>query len=147
LNTVRVAGHSIILTETLSDEWNRHQSRFTTKWLRGIFAARKVIEQEMPPNEDFRKHVSRMASNTKSAEIMLKDCHLIEAALATEHRVVSIDDEARHHFRQVASRVKPLQGVCWVNPAVADERPLEWLRRNAPLDRHRLLGAVADAGD
>ncbi len=146
LVAIREARHAVVLTDALLDEWHRHKSRFTDGWLRSMYAAKRDIELDVLADEDFRKHVERAAADRRGAAIMLKDCHLIEAALAADNRIASLDEEARHHLGQAAARVKPLQRVCWVNPAVAEELPVEWLHQGAPLERHRLLGTLARQG-
>ena len=54
---------------------------------------------------------------------MLKDCHLIEAARATDRNVVSIDETVRQYFHTAARSVGPLREVRWVNPTLTDEQP------------------------
>jgi hypothetical protein len=141
LTAVRQTGHSTVMTPALWDEWNRRRSRWAYIWLKSMYAARRVVELDLAPDAAVRAAVERGAPERSIADILLKDCHLIEAALATDRRVVSGEKRSRYHFGQLAARMKSLREVCWVNPTIADEQPLDWLRRGAPLDRHRLLGA------
>ncbi len=48
---------------------------------------------------------------------MLKDLRLIEAAIATDKIVISLDDNtARKFFIRAASQVDKLKNIVWVNP-------------------------------
>lgn len=73
---------------------------------------------------------------------MLKDAHLIELALASDRRVVSLDDTVRGLFSRAAATIKLLSAVCWVNPVDPNEKASAWLDASAPLDSARMLGAV-----
>ena len=142
LEAVRETGHRIVRTDTLRDEWNRHRSNFAASWLRTMYARRKVDDISVEANGLLRTAMILDASEAE-AEIMLKDVHLIEAAMATARRVVSREVACRACFVAAAVCVAAVRTVCWVNPAAADEEPVEWLRRGAPLDPHRLLGFAA----
>jgi hypothetical protein len=137
---MRAAGHALVLTPDIRAEWHRHVSQFTDIWLRTMFARHLVVVLDLTPDDDFRTHLGRAAQDSAIAAIVLKDALLIEAAEATDGRVVALDDQARHHFRNIANAVHRLRTICWVNPSVADEEPITWLRQGAPLDGHRLLG-------
>jgi hypothetical protein len=143
LTAVFDIGHSAVMSGDLLAEWNRNKSRFARTWLRKMYGARKVITLAQQPDTEFRERIERAAPLSTAAAAMRKDCHLLEAARATDRNVVSIDEKARGYFHAAAAHVRSLREVCWVNPAIAEEQPLDWLRQNAPLDRHRMLGAPA----
>ncbi|HEV2689742.1 MAG TPA: hypothetical protein VGV35_14365 [Bryobacteraceae bacterium] len=58
---------------------------------------------------------------------MLKDLHLVEAALGAEDIVVSMDENARMLFA-----VRELREIMWVNPVREPQRVLDWLEQGAP---------------
>jgi len=70
---------------------------------------------------------------------MLKDAHLYEAALATDLRIASWDENSHGHFRRLAATFDPLQRILWVNPVTEGERAVEWLESGAPAQRSRRL--------
>jgi hypothetical protein len=140
LNAIWLVGHVVVMSGELRAEWRRHRSRFSRAWQQRMFGARRVIVLDRAADKAFRAGISDATPEAAIAAILLKDCHLIEAALATDRRIASLDDQARQHFGRAAAHVQPLRRVCWVNPTVADEKPLDWLRQGAPLDRYRLLG-------
>jgi hypothetical protein len=70
---------------------------------------------------------------------MRKDIHLIEAALAGDRIVISLDDEARKHFARASSVVSMMRDVVWRNPAT--EVDLEvWLENGAEAEASTKLG-------
>ncbi|HLN32763.1 MAG TPA: hypothetical protein VK395_33850 [Gemmataceae bacterium] len=74
--------------------------------------------------------------------IVLKDCHLLEAALATDSRIASLDEKARHHCAELAVAIEEMRAIIWVNPDVPEEGAIEWLEQGAPAEkRRRLRGA------
>ncbi len=70
---------------------------------------------------------------------MLKDLHLIDAAMATDRSIVSLDDTVRKLFADLSDMVGELRNIVWVNPAEENERPVEWLLDGAPAEEERLL--------
>jgi hypothetical protein len=66
--------------------------------------------------------------------------NLIEAALATDERVASLDDKVRRHLQDHCSKLPEVATICWVNPSNPDERVIAWLESGAPADRFRTLG-------
>jgi hypothetical protein len=84
--------------------------------------------------------VSHLDISPKQMATMEEDCHLIEAALASDERITSLDDEVRALFRTHHSSIPGVGTICWVNPDEPDETALPWLKAGAPADRHRMLG-------
>jgi hypothetical protein len=67
---------------------------------------------------------------------------LLEAAFATGGRIAALDEVVRGCFHAAAASIHRLRGICWVNPEIADEDPLQWLRDGAPAENVRMLGAA-----
>lgn len=132
--------HRVVFTEAIQAEWDEHQSGFARRWRLSMFAHRKINRVTVEPDDALRNLVSTAADDDAITAILLKDCHLIEAACSTEMRITSLDEKARNHFRNTTETVQLLRAVCWVNPDVPLEEAIQWLENNAPLDRHRLLG-------
>ena len=88
---------------------------------------------------ELRDAIHNHSRDPNVAPIMLKDVHLIEAALATDRRIVSHDETARGHFRRLAASVASIRDVIWVDPTVPAEHALEWAEQGAPAQRSRRL--------
>jgi hypothetical protein len=89
------------------------------------------------------KKMGRRPWTDDERRIVRKDLHLVEAAVATGAAVLSRDDRARRLFARLASELRELKGILWINPCEATERVNAWLQRNAPDEPERHLGAHA----
>jgi len=74
------------------------------------------------------------------AAIIEKDRLLIEAALVTEKRVASLDDQVRGHIQAHRDKLPEVCSICWVNPNAPDQAAITWLEYGAPAEKSRTLG-------
>jgi hypothetical protein len=133
--------HRVVMTSDIRDEWNKHQSRFAREWLTRMVQKRKLV-----PLKDFSidqmlwKNLEDSAATDKERQQIVKDICLLEAALATDKRIISLDDKtARKYFSRAAQQIKPLQDIVWVNPELEEENSISWLTQGAPYDEKRML--------
>jgi len=124
--------HQIAMTPELRDEWNQHQSRFAAKWRLSMVARKKFCWVEPPDRTELWQKIEATAESDGAIAAMFKDLHLIQAALTTDQRIASLDDQARTHFRNVASLVVELAGIAWINPSQPEEAAIAWLKQGAP---------------
>jgi len=106
-------------------------------------ARKKVERPSVPSDENLLERIRDAASSKKAREIMSKDAHLVEAALATDSIIVSGDEKARTAFAAAASSLKDLQKVVWVNPSEESDCRA-WLSNGAKPEKKRLLGQLGD---
>lgn len=92
-------------------------------------------------NHELRGRIERVVASEKGREAVLKDFHLIEAALATDRMVISLDENAKGLFAAASRILGALRNVAWVNPDKPEERPIPWLENGARLEKKRLLGS------
>ena len=88
-------------------------------------------------DEDLRREILSTAASNKDREEMEKDLHLIEAALAIDHIVVSLDETAKECFAKAAQRVGRLGEIIWINPH-QDDDALECLKNPKLMEKHLL---------
>jgi len=103
-----------------------------------MYARRKIVILTVQPDEAMRNRLLRPDLTSSESEALLKDIHLIEAALAADRIVVSRDDRARTLFD-----VAELNTVVWVNPVMYHPDCLTWLVDGAQPDDRWLLGRRA----
>lgn len=118
-----------------------------TKWLRSMHAKKKIdkIEpDELLPHAGLRNKISGCAATSKDRDAMMKDVHLVEAALATDKIIVSRDDTARELFSGASKNVGEIQKVIWVNPAEESD-PCSWLEKGASAEDRRMLGRAGES--
>lgn len=142
LNAVLSLSHRLVMTEKINNEWKNHQSRFARRW-RVSMDARKRIERINPPeDEELQNKVTNTASDENEIEAMEKDFHLLQAALATDQTIISLDETIRGLFKRASQQVGEIGGIIWVNPdRTAEEQPITWLQNGAPPEAYRRLSA------
>ena len=128
-----------VFSETQNEEWNKHRSAYSAKWLLGM-TSRKQIRYVRYTDPLLETKAQATQTSDKEKNAMKKDFHLIEAALASGQAIVSLDDTARGLFSQVAKSVSELRKIVWGNPGKPDEELLQWLQCSAPAEAKRQLG-------
>jgi hypothetical protein len=103
---------------------------------------RKIDLRPIDADDDLRRRIEEVAPDESVARIMLKDAHLIEAAIAADRLVASLDDVAREHFSRASARFGSLRQIVWVNPNSTAEGPIQWLENGAKDDSRRKLGFI-----
>ena len=138
--------HKVVMTRDIREEWNKHESDFARAWRRRMVAKRKFEFLDIPVNDELWNKIDRIAGTDKQRTEMFKDLRLIEAAIATDRIVISLDDNtARRFFGRVAVQVDELKEIVWVNPAkIEEEKPIEWLENGAKPEKERMLGNLPE---
>ena len=129
-------------------ELSKWLSLFALTWRRQMVAKKKWNYLEISINDSLWTEVESIAANVGNKRIaeMTKDLCLIEAALATDKIVISLDDNtARKFFSEAFVKIDELKDIVWVNPdKVDEEQPIEWLRNGAKVESDRLLMNYSD---
>lgn len=139
---VLIAGHRVVMTAAIKAEWNKHQSRFAQQWLVEMKRQRgRIAEIEPSIHRTMRNAIETegAAQSEQQRQAMRKDCLLVEAALSTDQRVISLDERVRALFSRLSSHVSDLQMIVWINPAVPEEEPITWLQEGAKHELRRCI--------
>jgi len=111
---IREVCHRIIMTPSLLDEWKRHESRFARKWLRSMFACRKVRNVK---HTCFRLPATDMTClNVEENESLRKDAHLFEGAFEGDGTIISLDDEAGRIWDKCHRHMQVPKAIKWITP-------------------------------
>ncbi len=140
LQAVLKVCHRMVMTQDIRAEWNKHQSRYARAWRTSMVARKKIEFTAVAPHLTLERRVERAVSDAYLAAIIDKDRRLIEAALVTEQRVISLDDHVRRHLQDHIARLPEACLICWVNSCTPDEQAIAWLESGAPAERPRTLG-------
>lgn len=134
--------HHVVMTPELSEEWNKHQSIFAVRWLKSMIARKRFAYVMLPQNRTLSDEIERTAVGERDIEALRKDFHLLQAALATDQTVISLDETIRGLFEQASQQVGEIRNIIWANPdKTAEEHPISWLQNGAPPEAHRRLSA------
>jgi len=129
--------HKVVLTEDIFAEWKRHRSNFTFIWLRSMVARKKQIILKEVTNDDLRARIDALSLDEQTLDIIKKDLHLVEAALETDHIIISRDETARALFQEASEEIGGLKRIVWINPTHEEEHVKDWLSKGAKLERSR----------
>lgn len=140
LVTLRECKHKVVFSDELWQEWLGNRSGHAWRWMRTM-RARKLVDRIPDPRDPFlREKIGRFAETTADLEVMNKDVHLLEAALATDRIVTSKDDQAQECFEEMCHGIGEIREVVWANPVSENDACKGWLKRGAPPDPQRQLG-------
>ncbi|MBP8972476.1 MAG: hypothetical protein KBH93_01260 [Anaerolineae bacterium] len=148
LDEVRKTGHKMVITPDISTEWKKHASRYSQTWRVSMQSRGQIISvgyNDRIENEVLRGEIREYSPDPNGCEAMLKDVHLIEAALATHRIISSRDERARRLFGEISKPISLIRQIVWVNPTVEAKDCISWLGRGAPADRERQLGCRWDS--
>lgn len=133
--------HQVVMTPGIAAEWKRHQSSFARTWRVQMEARKKVFRPIPVTNATLRRRCEEVFPLEAAREAALKDIHLIEAGLAADKAIVSLDDVARALFVNLSRSARQVGAIAWVNPGRPDDQAQDWLAAGAPDEDHRRLGA------
>jgi hypothetical protein len=138
-------GHAFGAASPLREEWKRHASQFARTWLTSMHARRRVHSLDRPPLGSLRQKLREAIPDVgDDREALDKDCHLVEAAVAFDRLILSLDERARALFHAAALRVGELRSIGWVNTNQKTPDPVPWLEAGAPPHLTRKLGQPED---
>ncbi len=132
--------HRIIMTQDLNREWERHQTKFSVEWNTWMTRRGKVKKISKVRNDELRAVIYHSAPTLKKLEAMENDILLLEASLASDHIIASLDEKVRKLFNDLAEKHEILRAIVWVNPVKEKETPIEWLKTGAKPEKQRRLG-------
>jgi len=134
LDAVLTICHKVVMTPEMQAEWNAHQSGYARTWRRSMVNKRKLVVLNAVKRHDIRSQIESLSVSANNKKAMLKDFHLIEAALASDCRVVSLDDTVKNLFSATTNSIPELRNILWVNPVSDDVKVIDWLKDDAPID-------------
>lgn len=131
LDAVRVICHRVVMTDEIKKEGNDHQSNFTRTWLYKMYGARKVEFIDDALNPVLCGKIMSSAYSKKDCEAMIKDTHLLDAALIADNSIISMDETVHDLFKDASSKVGEIRAILWTNPDRDYDEKLRWLEEGA----------------
>ncbi len=135
LQTILEVCHRACISDELREEWRRHLSRFSRTWLRSMYARRKIITVPTEPDAGLEENflqVRGLSENEQQA--LIKDMHLVKAAIAYDKIIMSLDDRTHRILRKIADQNPGLVDLSWINPTTNFKLTKEWLHETAAAD-------------
>jgi hypothetical protein len=151
LESLRQHGHSVVLNKPIHCEWQKqakgrpadswpyHASRHALQWLTDMQSHRRLVFVEYCQHPDLLDELVASACPAAAGEIS-KDFPIVDAALATDGRIISTDSRMHNMLAGMTEQHPMLDTIIWVH--VMKDRACCWLAEGAP-DRPELhIGAA-----
>lgn len=130
LLTLKKSQYGVVMTEDIRAAWHEEPSRFAEEWLCDMTKQSRLKVIQIPKVDvEIRNSIEPMAKTDQERSAMNKDILLLEAALATDRRIVSLDENATYKY-YIANKDKivKFQQLIWVNPKDAMSSDLKRLQ-------------------
>lgn len=124
----------ICMTDELLIEWRKHASRYMTRWLASMVSRGRTRHEIDKRVNGYRRALLKIPENQGRAAIV-KDAHLVEAAILHGLGIISLDDRQRKLLRRFVASYELVGKVQWFNPVDQHSECLRWLKDGA-IDRH-----------
>jgi hypothetical protein len=114
--------HQVVFTSESLMEWNNRRSNFAKRWRVWMEGEKKVHRlDDSCRDEELRGACERLFSDGDGPDVweeVEKDLHLVEAALATDKIVLSLERRIYECFQWACSRrgARILGEIYWFNP-------------------------------
>jgi hypothetical protein len=132
--------HIVVMPEEIAEEWNKHQSNSAKQRRATLMAKKRLDVSDVEQNDELREKILATGTTDKEKQALLKDCRLVEAALASDKIILSRDGIMRGLLVRAAKTISELRTIMWVDPTIPDENVLEWLLEGAKVEKDRQLG-------
>lgn len=130
----------VVRTPDIYREWKRHWSRFARIWYVSMEARKKVLRPTILAfHEDVKNDLEAWAPSETERLAILKDAHLVVAALAADMRIASLDEALRSMLGASCANCSQVCDLLWTNPEIWEESAEEWLKNGAPVEASRTL--------
>lgn len=114
--------HRAVINNAIENEWRCHASTFSRMWWTRMARSGKCAWVGDCERDDVRRRIDSCSLGATEVQAMRDDIHLVEAALATDRRIVSMDAEALRLFSLLAEEDDQLRSLQWIDPQ-SGERP------------------------
>lgn len=129
LDAIDEADHRMVQCAPIKKEYDRHQSHYASRWRAKMISRKRWIRWKYTEDTELRNILVAALppdSGAKEREVS-KDAHLLEAAAATDKRIISRDATARNLFRLACPNLGIHKSILWGDSAGAHEKVIQWV--------------------
>lgn len=137
LQTILDSKHKVLFCKELRQEWKKHSSLFSAKWLSSM-TARKLVCY-VTPVEQTEEKIESSELTDKQIAAALKDKHIINIALSVESLIASNDTTARKIYHLISLKHRNLRNLVWACPRDNCDTLLEFIKDGKKVDPSWLL--------
>jgi len=124
--------YEVVMSDHLFDEWKRHATPFSHKWLAEMRSKRRArfVRPDWPRVLEVRVAARERFPDGRFNAVE-KDLPIVELAMSTGKRVISEDVAQRELLAQLVGDVEELKELWWFSPERGEVEP--WLHDRAPI--------------
>jgi hypothetical protein len=132
LTAILTICHKVVMSSSIKEEWDTHQSKFARRWRVEMHARRKVLNRLSRDCEHLKEAVG-VRTNEYQKDAAAKDFLRIEAALNGDGIILSWDNRSRDIFRRMSKELRDISGLFWIDPIGEIDEVVTVLQGLAPL--------------
>jgi hypothetical protein len=119
LELISQKGHLVAFSPDISREWDKHASGFALGWLKLMISRKRREVVSSGSHIAIRVRLDHCQFTPSELAAAIKDFHLIDAALATDRIIFSLDATACALFVQASTKIAELRPIIWTDPSKA----------------------------
>lgn len=137
----------VVMSRALWKEWSdvdpatgrKHMSPYSSRWLTQM-KGRKLYWYVCPPptSSTLIQAIDQHLPTDGARAAVRKDLLLVDAALDSDRRVLSLDDTVQGHLRSLSAYEADIADIHWTNPQ--DARCVTWMSTGASDEQRLTLG-------
>lgn len=129
-----------VLNEEPDKKGRKPISYTATMWFSRMVSSRRIYTpEESKLDKSMRREIEKIDIKKSTKKDILKDMHLVEAAIAADYRIISKDTNAYSNLRIVVNKFDKMKVVIWMDVNDPENDTVVWLRTHAKdLKKNRL---------
>ena len=128
LQSILSVCHRAVFNGVMREDWQRHESAFARRWRVQMASRRKIVNASAEDDVGLEQAIGEGAPSSKAATQLMKDIHLVVAALQTDRVILTLDDRARKGFEALAGTYRGLNRLRWLDPSREHDEIQTWLK-------------------
>lgn len=133
--------HKLAWTSDIAEEWKRHESSYAKRWRAAMTARKKVHRLVDVQDANLRLQINESVMAVDKTNALLKDIHLIEAAIRSDSIIISCDQRVQKLINEAAQTTTAIRLICWCDPCQELDEAVNWVASGASIETTRRFGA------
>lgn len=132
------------ISRHLDAKLTKYVTKYTVDWFARMRRRGQIISLNETKNRRLREKIKSKSFGKRQLIEVQKDIHLIEAANATDNKIISYDKTAYAYFKRV-SDIDEVGIIIWMDMSNPDTDVIKWLRSGAKSKKEHMISFSQDA--
>lgn len=120
--------HSVMVTDPIRIEWNKHSSNYALTWQVNMESRGKINRERLLPDLDLENRIIQYFNGYNERQAVSKDFPFVQAALAADNIILSMDEKARQRYSSVSNHIKEIRRLIWRNIDTDHQSTISWIK-------------------